>query len=432
MAYNIHMSQFLASIGTNLQNIVEHGGYAFLFIITILEGLPVIGQFVPGHTIVLISGFLSKLGVLKLSIVIPVVVISAMVGDAIGYFMGKKFGFPLLTRFGSVFFLKPEYIEKATKLVSEHPAKTIILGRFSPLTRPLSPFIVGASGTHNKLFWVYDFIAVLLWAIPSIAIGYIFGASYDVVAPLFGKFIFIAIIMGILIIWGYRFVNKNFHIFARYELITLSLNLAGLYLFFKTIQDAITDKVSLLELDLYVNNLFSTKTYDWGVTFMKIVTDAISPTSIAVVSMFVIIYYIYKKNYYNLSIILLSTIGGYVITYTVKNLVERVRPESLFIVETGYSFPSGHASIATIFFILFIYLFVIKIKSLLWRELWITVSVLMLMSTSFSRIYLGVHWVSDVLAGIGLGLFWTTLMILLVKYLSWIYKNINEKLDKTI
>lgn len=421
------MSQFLTSIGTNLQNIVEQGGYALLFIVTILEGLPAVGQFVPGHTIVLISGFLSKLGVLNLGIVVPVVIVSAMIGDAIGYFLGKKYGLSLLNKFGSMLFLKPEYIEKATRLVSEHPAKTIIIGRFSPITRPLTPFIVGASGTHSNLFWLYDFIAVLLWSIPSIGIGYIFGASYHIIAPFFGKFIFIAIIVGALIIWGYRFINKNFHIFARYELITLGLNLAGLYLFFKTVQDAITDKVSLLELDLYVNNLYSTSTYDWCVSFMKIVTDVISPTSIAIACVLAIIYYIYKKNYYNVSIILLSTFGGYAITYTVKNLVERVRPESLFMVETGYSFPSGHASIATVFFILFIYLIAIKVKSFLWREILITASVLIIILTSFSRVYLGVHWVSDVLAGIGLGLFWTTLMILLVKYVNWIYKNVKGK-----
>ena len=421
------MSQILSTIGNNLQGIIEQGGYILIFIITILEGLPIIGQFVPGHTTILIAGFLVKLDIFKLSIIIPVIVVSAMIGDAIGYFLGKKYGFAFFTKFGSIFFIKPEHIEKATRLVKEHPAKTIILGRFSPITRPLSPFIVGASGTHSRLFWVYDFIAVLLWAIPSIGIGYIFGASYHIVAPIFGKFVFIAIIMGALIIWGYRFVNKNFHIFARYELITLGLNLAGLYLFFKTVQDAITDKVSLLELDLFVNSFFSINTNDWGVTFMKIVTDIISPTSIAIVCVLAIIYYIYKKNYYNLSIILLSTIGGYTITYTVKNIVERVRPESLFILENGYSFPSGHASIATIFFILFIYLFVIKIKSLLWREILITSSVLMIILTSFSRIYLGVHWMSDVLAGIGLGLFWTTAMILLVKYLTQVYSLFIKK-----
>ncbi len=423
------MSQILSTIGNNLQGIIEQGGYILIFIITILEGLPIIGQFVPGHTTVLIAGFLVKLDIFKLSIIIPVIVVSAMIGDAIGYFLGKKYGFAFFTKFGSIFFIKPEHIERATNLVKEHPAKTIILGRFSPITRPLSPFIVGASGTHSKFFWLYDFIAVILWALPSLAVGYIFGASYHVVAPIMGKYIFIAILIGIIIIWGYRFINKKFHIFAKYELITLGLNLAGLYLFFKTIQDAITDKVSLLELDLYVNKFFIENSIDWLIAFMKIVTDVISPTAIAILGIISIVYYIYKKNYYNTLTISLSFFGGYLITYTLKNMVERIRPESQFLVETGYSFPSGHASIATIFFVLLIYLFIIKIKSLVLREILIAGSVILIILTSFSRVYLGVHWLSDILAGIGLGLFWTTAMILFVKYITWVYENLKGKLN---
>ena len=329
------MSQILSTIGNNLQGIIEQGGYILIFIITILEGLPIIGQFVPGHTTVLIAGFLVKLDIFKLSIIIPVIVVSAMIGDAIGYFLGKKYGFAFFTKFGSIFFIKPEHIERATNLVKEHPAKTIILGRFSPITRPLSPFIVGASGTHSRFFWLYDFIAVILWALPSLAVGYIFGASYHVVAPIMGKYIFIAILIGIIIIWGYRFINKKFHIFAKYDLIT----------------------------------------------------------------------------------------------YTLKNMVERIRPESQFLIETGYSFPSGHASIATIFFVLLIYLFIIKIKSLVLREILIAGSVILIILTSFSRVYLGVHWLSDVLAGIGLGLFWTTAMILFVKYITWVYENLKGELN---
>lgn len=391
-----------------------------LFIVTIFEGLPIIGQFIPGHTIVLISGFLAKVGVLKLSIVIPVVVISAIIGDAAGYFLGRKYGLSLLEKFGAIFFLKREYIEKATKLVAEHPAKTIILGRFSPITRPLSPFIVGASGAHSKIFWLYDFVAVLLWALPSIAIGYIFGASYHVVAAMFGKFIFVAIVLGILMIWGYRFINKNFHIFARYEIITLTVNLLGLYLFFKTVQDAITDKVSLLELDLFVNNYFLSHSKQFWIVFMNIVTNILSPESIAVAGATLILYFIYKRKYYNTAVTAISLGGGYVFTYILKNIVERIRPESGFIVETGFSFPSGHAVLATVFAVLIVYIFAIRIKSILWREISIVVCVLLPLLTCFSRVYLGVHWLSDVLAGIGFGLFYTTLVLLTVKYIRMV------------
>ncbi len=128
---------------------------------------------------------------------------------------GKKYGFTFLTKFGSYFFLKKEHIEKAQALIKEHPAKAIILGRFNPLTRPLAPFIVGASGLHYTKFWFLDAVAVTAWSAVSIAIGYIFGASYHAVSAILGKYIVIAILIGALIVWGYRFINKQFHVFAK-------------------------------------------------------------------------------------------------------------------------------------------------------------------------------------------------------------------------
>lgn len=414
------MLHFIGLITHNLQLVVEHGGYALLFVVTILEGLPIIGQFIPGHTIVLISGFLAKIGILNIYIVVPVVVVSAMIGDVVGFLVGRKYGFAFLTKFGSIFFLKKEYIEKATNLVKEHPAKTIILGRFSPITRPLSPFIVGASGTNSKKFWLYDLLAVLIWALPSIAIGYIFGASYHVVAPIFGKYVFIAFIMAIFIIWGYRFINKQFHIFAKYDLITLGINLAGLYLFFKTVQDALTDKVFLLQLDLYINDFFLKYATDPYLNVMNYITNIFSPTTITLASFAFILYFISNRKYYFATVSTLSIGGGYVFTFLIKNLVMRLRPENAFIDAVGYSFPSGHAVAATIFFTLLIYFFIVKIKSMHTRELLISVCVIIILLVSFSRVYLGVHWLSDVFAGIGLGLFWTTFVILTLKYANMV------------
>lgn len=422
MATIKHMFHFLQLISQNLQAIVEHGGYVFLFISTIVEGVPIIGQFVPGHTIVIISGFLSKLHILNPLIVFVVVIIGAMIGDFIGFFLGRKYGFSFLIRFGKFFFLKEEYIEKAKKMVHGHKIKTVILGRFSPITRTLAPFMIGASGIDTKKFWLLDLISVSLWTILSVGIGYIFGSSYHVVAAFVGKYILIAILIGILVVWAYRFINKQFHIFAKYELITLGLNLFGLYIFFKTIQDALTDKVFLLELDLYTNNFFFLHATDFWLNFMNVITNVFSPIVITAVSLIIILCLLYKKKYYYSLIGFLSLGGGYLFTFIIKNIVMRIRPEGAFITQAGYSFPSGHAVSATIFFTLLIYFFILKVKAIHTREILIVISVFFLLLTAFSRVYLGVHWLSDVFAGIGLGLFWVTLVILVLKYISMIVK----------
>lgn len=424
------MSSIFSLISHNLQAIVEHGGYLFILISTISEGIPIFGQFIPGHSIVIISGLLAKIEVLNIYKVFVIVILGAIIGDIIGFYLGKKYGISLLTRFGQYFFLKKEFIDKALLLVKENTAKAIILGRFSPITRTLSPFLVGASGTHTKKFWIFDSIGVFIWAAVSILVGYIFGASYHTVSTLLGKYILFAIILGFFIVWGYRFINKQFHIFAKYELLTLGFNLFGLYLFFKTLQDAITDKVFLLELDIFVNNFFFNHSSEVFRDLMYVITNIFSPTFITGISFFLILYLIYKRNYYYSLISIFSLGGGYIFTFIIKNIVIRIRPENAFLIVKGYSFPSGHAVAATIFFTLLIYFFITKIKSMVIREILVVLCVLSIILTAFSRVYLGVHWLSDVLAGIGFGLFWVTSIILLVKYVSIVLALFKKAEDK--
>lgn len=421
------MSHFLAPLVANLESIVEQGGYIILLLLTILEGVPVIGSFVPGHTVVILSGFLARLSVFNIWAIVFIVIVAAMLGDFSGYVLGKKYGYDFLKRFGKFIFIKDEHIEKAKQIVSNHTGKAIIFGRFNPITRPLIPFIIGASKIHINKFWLFDFIGVTLWSFISIGIGYIFGASYHVAAGIFGKFIIIATLIAILIIWGYRFINKRFNIFAKYELIVLILNLTSLYLFFKTVQDTLKDHAFMAELDVWINVFFSSHVSSVGLVLMNIVTDILSPTFLSIISLIVIIYLLVKKYWRYSAISILSVGGGLFVGAFIKEVVERARPLGAFITETDFSFPSGHAIMATIFFTLFIYIFPRKIKSWIWREVIIVASVFLIVLTSFSRLYLGVHWFSDVAAGCAFGLFWVTLMILFVRYLGLIVKSLWYK-----
>ena len=103
------------------------------------------------------------------------------------------------------------------------------------------------------------------------------------------------------------------------------------------------------------------------------------------------------------------------VDYTLKSLIERARPENALIAETNFSFPSGHALISLVFFGFLTYLLLEKTKSSSKRAIVIVSASFLILLISFSRIYLNVHWFSDVLASFSLGLFLLLVFIFLRK-----------------
>jgi membrane protein DedA with SNARE-associated domain len=93
------------------------------------------------------------------------------------------------------------------------------------MTRALIPFLIGSSGIHQKKFWLFDIVGAIVWTVLSVLLGYVFGEGYRFASTYLGKYLLIAVVVAILIVWGYRFVNRRFHVFAKYELIVLFLNL---------------------------------------------------------------------------------------------------------------------------------------------------------------------------------------------------------------
>ena len=106
---------------------------------------------------------------------------------------------------------------------------------------------------------------------------------------------------------------------------------------------------------------------------------------------------------------------GYIFGTSIKIIVQRARPEQGLVSASGFSFPSGHATMAVIFFSLLIYLFRDEIKNKALRWIFVAGCWLLIFLVGISRVYLGVHWLSDVLAGWALGLFVVSLGIVVFR-----------------
>jgi len=125
--------------------------------------------------------------------------------------------------------------------------------------------------------------------------------------------------------------------------------------------------------------------------------------------------------------------GGLLFEVLTKVIIHRARPENALIEVSGYSFPSGHATMAIIFFSLLLYSFKDDIKNKALKNIFIASNIIFFLIIGLSRVYLNVHWFSDVLAGFGLGLFWLTLLILIFKIIiASSNKTIKNNLEKSV
>ncbi|MBZ6527859.1 phosphatase PAP2 family protein [Aerococcaceae bacterium DSM 111021] len=145
-------------------------------------------------------------------------------------------------------------------------------------------------------------------------------------------------------------------------------------------------------------------------SFFSAVTILANPTSVvATVLILTIIAYVLTKRFHlPLWIILTNSIGSLGLNPLVKNIIQRSRPdeELRLVQEASYSFPSGHAFASMVAFGCVILLLLLFLKPSAFRGVLIVLSFVTILLIGFSRIFLGVHYLSDVVAGFSLGLFW--------------------------
>lgn len=411
------MQHLLASVLTNLQDILQGGGYWIIAFIAIAESLPLFGTIVPGHTVIILAGVFAKLGYLNLYTVLLLTVIGAIIGDIIGYTIGRKYGFPILIKWGKYFLIKQEHLDKAKTMLNRHTGKALIVGRFSPITRALMPFLAGASDVPKGKFWFFTIIGGIVWSTSSVMIGYIFGASYHIAAQYIGRYTTVGIAIIVLIVIAYHFINTRRHIFAKYDLHLLLICLPALYVFFSSVEDVMSYRPFMALLDVRIFQIVGIHQIEWVRMLMQGVSHVFSPATLSLVVLGALGWWVWKKHWHNIAITIAAYPTGLVFAYLLKEVVGRIRPPNL-LEASGYSFPSGHAVAATLFFSLVIYFFTRYIRNHYYRELFIAANVVAIILVCASRVYLSVHWMSDVVGGAAFGVFWVSFMILTVRYVE--------------
>jgi membrane protein DedA with SNARE-associated domain len=165
----------LISLDT-LRNALNVLGYpaVALFIMIESSGIPF-----PGETMLLLASFYAGVEQhLQIPIVIACAALGAIIGDNIGYLIGRTGGRALVQRFGRYIFLKPEHLDRAEKFFARHGDKTVFFGRFFSVLRAWSAFLAGVNHMPWRTFLFYNAAGGIVWAIVYGLLGYFAGRYF--------------------------------------------------------------------------------------------------------------------------------------------------------------------------------------------------------------------------------------------------------------
>ncbi len=163
----------------NPSDLIESGGILLIAGIVFAESGLLAGFFLPGDTLLLSAGFFAAQGKFSLPLLLIAVVLAAIIGDNVGYSIGRRTGPRVFKKSDGLFFRK-EYVEQAERFYEKHGGKTIILARFIPIIRTFALLVAGIGKMPRKRFIAYNIIGGVLWGAGVTMLGYFLG---DLVEP---------------------------------------------------------------------------------------------------------------------------------------------------------------------------------------------------------------------------------------------------------
>ena len=430
------------------------GPWAYLVIalLAAAEASIGVGLVVPGETGVIVGGFIVSQGNADFGLMWLVTVTGAIVGDSVGYEIGRHFG-PRIRRTRVGMWVGEERWDKAQRYLSRRGGRAIFVGRFVAVVRSLVPAVAGIGRMPYPKFLVWNAFGAVLWASAYLTLGYVGGRSYERIADAaegagYVLLALVVLVVGVLAAgrwiahhpqrfrawgdavgaWGpiafagrrfgrpLRFLRRRFEPDYPFG---LSLT-AGLLMLIATawalvaVASDVEARSDLVNVDLPVARWFAEHRVDWLTDLMHWVSDLGSMVVLIPVLVVAAGAWLVRTRRWGVALFLgVAIVGAVVATDTLKELIERPRPPAGLAAATGsgFAFPSGHVVQATVVFGALAYL---QGSVLRWWSarvaVW-TAAVLLSLVVGFTRTYLGVHWLSDVIGAYALSAVWLTVVI---------------------
>jgi undecaprenyl-diphosphatase len=434
----------------NLDKIIEDlseglGSWTYLLVgaLAFLETGAFIGLIAPGEFTVLLGGAVASQGDISLPLIIAVTWIAAFCGDSVSFLLGARLGRGFLVRHGERFRITSERLEQVEGYFARYGGRTILIGRFIGLVRALAPFIAGSSKLPYRRFAPYSILGTGLWSFALILLGYFFAESLDKVTNVVGKgLVVFGIVVGVVValVVAYRFLREpanRKHLVAemekrralrpllllgrrlrpQFEFLWRRLTPGGLGLEFTTLLAVLS--VGLFVLIAYwavvdgdpgptpgdqtAWNVAHDLQAGWLTDVAKAITVLGSgwvTYPLAVIAGAVLAARSKWMEFWALAVgmTLASALGPEIKVWT-----DRPRPPDPLVSAAGSSFPSGHAVHATLYTWLAVTFALRVVPGVTRRSLVIAAGIGLTVLIGLTRVYLRVHWLSDVSAGWALG-----------------------------
>ena len=438
--------------------------YGVIFLVSLSESLALVGLLVPGTVIMFGVGAVVATGSLRLTPVLLLAMAGAVAGDGFSYWLGRHYRERMEKKWP--FSRYPQILKKGEAFLHRHGGKSILFGRFVGPVRPVIPLVAGMLGMGAAYFSVVNVLSAVGWALVYILPGFFFGASLAVAGTVSTR---LAILIFILTagIWAFiqlcrrivslferkgpvwlaslrhwaiekapadRFVRpiKQFLLFLLFSkqgeefffvFLALLLFAAG-WGFLGVLQDVLA-KDPLVTADQAVYHFLQSLRTPWVDTVFVALTelgDSFVNISLTCGVLFVLLV---KRCGRAAGFWVLTAIGGSLGVLLIKWAVHLPRPVSIYHGASAYGFPSGHTTMSVALYG-FLAILLARELSGAWR--WGLFSSVISISfiIGLSRLYLGAHWLSDVLGGYFIGAGWVAVMG--ISYLKGADKSVPRRL----
>ena len=423
-----------------------YGVAAVTFVVVFLECLAVVGLFVPGTVLMVAIGALVGSGIIPLKFVLWPSIMGSFLGDVTSYTIGYHYQEHLREIWPFKFY--PNLLKKGESFFYSHGGKGIFIGRFIGPIRPLLPIIAGMLNMKPVRFLMADGLSAFFWAPVCMFPGWLLGAASIALPPEMAMNLMLGVLLGLFIIWCISWLIKRFisGLFTRFHLLLDRLwRVIKNKPFVKPLNTFLQnpgnpENHTHLTLGFYFIVLTGTFTFlSWDVIHQGILTHWNMPLLLLLRSIrnpladhimlgftvfgntgvwfgvwaIILIAFAVSREWRTAGHWILLGLVGFGGAEIIKQIVHSPRPTGLWMTPSGYSFPSGHTAISTL---VGGFLAVLLSRQLKKENRWIPYTVItgIVLCVASSRLYLGAHWLTDVIGGIIFGI--AVIMLVTLSY----------------